>query len=149
MNIRVAEKRDLAQLDACMQELLKFESRFDDNLDPTAVIRDNYAPLIERDEWRIFVAEEGDEIAGYCAGCVFDGFTRKKPIALLDALYVKKAYRGRRCATRLIREFFSFAEARNAGQVELNVLSGNEAAHRLYTSLGFTEFEAKLRRPLY
>ena len=140
MQIREAKKEDCGALDALLSKLIRDEVQYDPNLCESFTGENNYARQLEQEDRKAFVAEENGEIVGYVYGYVFDiPKMCRRPVAVLDALYVEEAFRNRGIARLLLREFLRFAEAQHAGVIELKVLSENAQAVRLYESMGFSE----------
>ena len=71
MVIRKAMKSDGAALDALLTKLIRDETRYDSNLSPEVVIKDNYAQRIEEEGSSAFVAEEDGNIVGYLYGFLY------------------------------------------------------------------------------
>ena len=140
MVIRNAIRSDGVALDALLTKLIRNETRYDSNLSPEVVIKDNYAQRIEEEGSGAFVAEEDGNIVGYLYGFLYQiPGMMLRPVAIMDALYVEEAYRGQGIAKKLFRCFWEFAEDCHAERVELKVLSGNAKAIALYEALGFCE----------
>ena len=73
----------------------------------------------------------GGEPAAAAKATTFDGFT------YLSSIGTRDAFRGRGLAALATRHAINLAGAGAAGRAYLGVFSGNEAAIRLYTRLGF------------
>ena len=58
MVIRKAMKSDGAALDALLIKLIRDETRYDSNLSPEVVIKDNYSERIETEGNTAFLAED-------------------------------------------------------------------------------------------
>ena len=142
MIIREANKNDCAKLDALLTKLIRYESRYDTNIDPDYVVTDNYNERLDWPGHKAFVAEEDGIIVGFIYGFVFSvpGMFFK-PIAIADAIYIEEEYRNKGFATNLLRKFINFASENDARSVELKVISGNTRAMSLYESLGFREIK--------
>lgn len=140
MRIREANNDDCAKLDALLTKLIQYEAQYDNNLNPNYIVMDNYKEMLDLPEHKAFVAEEDGEIVGFVYGFILMiPDMCLKPIAIVDAMYVEKAYRNRRIATNLLHKFINFATEQDACRVELKVLSENTVAMRIYESLGFSE----------
>ena len=140
MVIRKAMKSDGAALDALLIKLIRDETRYDSNLSPEVVIKDNYSERIETEGNTAFLAEDDGTIVGYLYGFLYQiPGMMLRPVAIMDALYVEEAYRGQGIARELFQRFREFAEEGHAGKIELKVLSDNTKAMALYETLGFCE----------
>ena len=149
MVIRKAMKSDGAALDALLTKLMRDETRYDSNLSPEVVIKDNYAQRIEEEGSSAFVAEEDGNIVGYLYGFLYQiPGMMLRPVAIMDALYVEEAYRGQGIARELFQRFREFAEEGHADRIELKVLSDNTKAMALYEALGFCEKKKYMELPL-
>lgn len=149
MHIRQAQAKDGAAMDALLTELIRYEARFDANMDPTATVTDNYARLLDQEECVAFVAEEDGRVVGYLYGLVYElpGMLYR-PVARLDAPYVQEAHRGKGAVKALCRAFAALAAERGAVKMELKVFCRNAPALGLYEALGFRETKKYMERPL-
>ena len=145
MKIRIAEAKDAAVLDEMLSKLIRYESRWDRNLDEAYSVQDNYCNMIGHPDCRIFIAESDGQAIGYLCGLVYRFPMCRKPIVVLDALYIEESYRHKGYATQLIRELKQFAKRMGASAIELKVFSENATANSLYTSQGFTEAKKYLK----
>lgn len=68
--------------------------------------------------------------------------------AYLVDLYVQPAARHQGFARQLVSAASDWAQTHQLGQLQLNVLAANTAAHTLYTKLGFQETIITMTRPL-
>ncbi|WP_310397446.1 N-acetyltransferase [Hymenobacter sp.] len=85
-------------------------------------------------------AFDGEQLVGICA---FVPETRAKTRhrGELHQVYVSPVHAGRGVGRRLVQATVEAAFARpGIEQITLGVIAGNEAANRLYQSLGFTEY---------
>ena len=140
MIIRCAEPKDAVRLDEFLTRLIRYEAKYDDNLNKECVITDNYISKIGLDGHKILLAEHEGNIGGYLYGFIYAvPGVWVKPAALMDALYVDAEYRRQGCATMLFNEFKRFAEENGASRIELKVFSDNKPALSLYESLSFRE----------
>jgi len=64
-----------------------------------------------------------------------------KPLVNVHDVVVLPAYRGRRVAQRMLGLVQTIAQQRGACKLTLEVLSGNTGALRLYTRLGFAQYQ--------
>lgn len=140
MKLREAAPADAARLDDLLTKLIRYEARYDPNLDRSYVVADNYRDRIGMEGHKLLLIENGGEIAAFLYGFLYeipDMFA--KPIAILDALYVEEAYRRKGYAAQLVSAFKAFAVENGACRVELKVLTDNETALHLYEKLQFNE----------
>ena len=85
---------------------------------------------------------EGEETPVGLVNCV-QGFSTFacKPLINVHDLAVLNGYRGQRIAERMLVLVETMARERGACKLTLEVLSGNAAAVRLYTRVGFARYE--------
>lgn len=145
MNIRLAQMEDAPALDALLTRLIRYEHRYDGNLDPDYTVTDNYANMLGHEGCRIWLAEEDGTACGYLCAIVYDFPVYVKPVVVLDALYVCEEHRRRGIATALMAELKAYAASIKAHAIELKVYSSNAAALELYTRSGFTETKKYLQ----
>ncbi|HEH9394138.1 TPA: GNAT family N-acetyltransferase [Aeromonas salmonicida] len=93
-------------------------------------------------EGRLFcVAELGGAVVGFLTARIDINesipFLSKQPICRIGSVVVDEKHRGRGIGKELIAHCDSWAKARDACQIRLEVMSFNERAKSLYESLGF------------
>ena len=138
--IRDAVKEDAARVDELLTELIRYETRFDKNLNKEYTVISNYIKVIGLDGHKLLVVETEGKIVGFLYGFIYQipgMFAR--PVALLDALYVLEEYRQNGCAGALFLQFKQFAHDNHANSIELKVISENLNALHFYEKLGFCE----------
>lgn len=149
MTIRDAEAKDAEKLDSLLTKLLHDESRYDQNLLGDCSVKENYCNRIGLDGHKLLLIEEDGEIIGYLYGFLYHiPGIYKSPIAILDALFIDKNHRRKGYASMLIAAFRSFAAENGARQIELKVISNNEAAFSLYSKLAFRETKKYMKLEL-
>ena len=138
--IRDATPEDASYLDSLLTRLIRDESHYDPNIRTDAAVVDNYGQRIGLPGHKLLVCETEGHIVGYLYGFVYciENIMRR-PVAILDALFVDEAYRHQGCASMLISEFHKFAAENGACRMELKVLTENTGAIRLYQNQGFSE----------
>ena len=139
MKIRDARMEDAEILDRMLTELIRYETQWNSNMVDDFTVQHNYENRIGQPGHKTLVAEENGKIIGYIYGFSYQSPVEKKPIVILDALYVAEKSRHSGCGSALIREFQRFAAAEGAAAIELKVFSENSPAFQLYTRMGFAE----------
>lgn len=91
--------------------------------------------IVSRRKLYTLIAADESGFVGY-ASLVFPRFRKLRGNAYLT-ISVKDLYRGKGVGTLLMKSAESFARARGARRIELDVLSKNEGAIRLYERLGY------------
>ena len=145
MNIRLAQMEDATVLDGLLTRLIRYEHRYDGNLNPEYTVTDNYANMIGHEGCRIWLAEESGTACGFLCAIVYDFPVYGKPVVILDALYVCEEYRRRGIATALMAELKRYAVSIDAHAIELKVYSSNAQALELYNRSGFVETKKYLQ----
>ncbi len=146
----------LQQLRACTIELQDFEHALDPRLPTGSDIVDEYVPQMlmrcKDCEGKIFLAEVGDDIAGYVtiltkvsSGELEDGDIE---YGLVADLLVRKNHRGSGIGRKLLDVAESYARDHDVKWLRIAALSGNRPAVEMYNSMGFSklfvEFEKNL-----
>lgn len=143
MTIRLAEDRDIpGMIQLLLQVGQVHHDLRPDLFRPRTLKYDEAAleELLRRDDKPIFVAVDGDFVAGYCF-CVHrdyrDGgvFTDRKEL-YIDDLCVDESRRGQGIAGALYDHVMSYAKACGCAFITLNVWCGNEGAMGFYEKMG-------------
>ena len=97
---------------------------------------------------RFFVAED-EETGGPVGRAWFAGReVRDRDVLWIHDIEVAKELRGRGLGREIMQLLESEARAGGHDRIELNVFGGNEAALRLYGSLGFAETSRQMAKDL-
>jgi ribosomal protein S18 acetylase RimI-like enzyme len=91
----------------------------------------------------VFGAFVGDELVGV-AGCWLQQGPKVNHKAALWGMYVRPAARNAGLGRRLVEAVVNHASSR-VEQLQLSVVSANEAAFGLYRSMGFSEFGREMK----
>lgn len=156
MRIRDFDKHtDLEALRACIIELQDYERCLDSRMPPGSQIVDAYVPEIfdrcTKYRGKVFVAEEGGEIAGYASVLKIrseeleDGDLE---YGLVSDLVVLKRFRNRGIGRALLQAAEEYAIVCQVQWLRIGVLSSNRGARELYASLGFSEYQLQLEKSL-
>lgn len=145
MKIRIAEMKDATVLDEMLTKLIRYESRWDGNLDKEYSVKDNYSNMIGHPDCRIYIADCDGWPVGFLCALIYRFPMYRKPVVILDALFVEEPYRHNGYATKLIMELKHFAQEMGASAIELKVFSENAAANSLYSAQGFVETKKYLK----
>lgn len=88
----------------------------------------------------LFTLRDGTALAGYVLIFALDDLHQSIPTMMLDALYVGRAWQGRRGGLRLLREVERVAKRKGVKRVVLtaSALECGEAACRLYKLMGYS-----------
>lgn len=97
----------------------------------------------------IFVAEESKSYIGYIF--TIKGIPRDKTLkskAYISDLYVKKEFRGKSIAKKLILESERWCKKQNVNEVFIDVNVKNFGAKKLYKKMKFNEMKLRLNKKL-
>jgi len=90
----------------------------------------------------IFVAADGETVAGYCFCVLKDyrgsGVQTDRVEVYIDDLCVDESRRGSGVATALYRHVTDYAKGLGCAFISLNVWCGNEGAMKFYEKMGLT-----------
>lgn len=97
------------------------------------------------DNSTIFVAEDGNQLAGYMFA--IGGTARRAKHSVYIVIGILKKYRGQGIGTRLFEKLEAWAIEHKIHRLELTVVTRNEAGLALYKKMGF-EIEGTKRHSL-
>jgi len=138
MIIRKAVMDDASILNNYLTLLIQDERKYDANINENFVVNSMYEHYIDDDNCILSVAEDNNIIVGYLYGYIVnDDVTYKIKVAKLDALYVDENYRVKDVASNLIDEFKIWCQNNDVKSIEVNVLSDNVKAKKLYEKHNF------------
>ncbi len=123
MDFRLAKSTDITALNALEQQL--FEG---DKISPRQMKR-----FLHSDQAAIFVADSGEELAGYALLLFHQG----TQLSRLYSIAVKPDFRGRRIAQNLVEQCERTALDQGSTTLRLEVREDNIAAINLYEKLGY------------
>lgn len=146
--------RHRGQLRACVVELQDFERGLEPTLPKGETMADRYlAHVLDRcagGAGRIFVSEEEGAVVGFVGvlARVVPEPDETQAYAYVSDLVVLPAYRRRGIGRALLERAEAYARGEGARALRVGVLAKNEAAARLYRSLGFGDYTIQLNKPL-
>lgn len=146
--------RHRRQLRACVVELQDFERGLEATLPKGEAMADRYlAHMLDRcagSAGRIFVAEADGGVVGFVGvlARVVPEPDEAQAYAYVSDLVVLPAYRRRGIGRALLERAEAYARGEGARALRVGVLAKNEAAARLYRSLGFGDYTTQLNKPL-
>ena len=89
--------------------------------------------LKKRDRLIAYVAEDKDEIFGYCIASI-DGLTGE-----IDSVFVSEQNRGKGVGEKLIFHALKWLEAQKCDTIKVSIAEGNENVLGFYRRFGFAE----------
>jgi ribosomal protein S18 acetylase RimI-like enzyme len=154
VTIRKATENDRSAILEGFFALQEYERSMEPNrADPADIVetylRDLFADCKDG-KAEILVAEVGAGVVGW-VGVVprhvsDDILDHDREFAYITDLIVLKEYRGQGIGRRLLAAAEEYAAKQGARRLRVGVLSANAAAHRLYHSVGFRDYEVILEK---
>lgn len=143
MQIRFAEKKDIPGMLALLLQVGEVHHQIRPDIFPSGTLKYDEAALeaLLTDSSRpIFVAVDGDFVAGYCF-CVHkdyagSGISTDRKELYIDDLCIDEGCRGQGIAGELYRHACAYAKERGCQFVTLNVWCGNVGAMGFYEKMG-------------
>lgn len=129
-----ADLEAVKALDKLLDELM--EPLLPAALDMHGFVR-RYDGYLDLSRGFALAAREAGEVVGM-ARCVFGMFT------MLESLIVRPEYRGRGVGSALLVAARETAKEKGQKAMTINVLLGNDGAHRLYERAGFADFRSTM-----
>lgn len=105
---------------------------------------------LERPNVAVLVAEADGEVIGYAYAAVegHDYMALRGPAGVLHDIIVDPAHRGRGAGRQLLDAALAFLGSRGAPRVVLSTAVANEAAQRLFASIGFRRTMIEMTREM-
>ena len=145
MDIRIATKEDIAGIEALLLQVGEVHHQIRPDIFRNGCLKYDETALAEllKDEKRpIFVAMDGNFVAGYCFCVLKDyrgsGVQTERVEVYIDDLCVDESRRGSGVATALYRHVTDYAKGLGCAFISLNVWCGNEGAMKFYEKMGLT-----------
>ena len=142
MNFREATINDCEEIDNLLTKLIDDERiNYDNTLQEGYIVKNFYEKYINDNDKKIYVCVDEDKIVGYIYIIINDNI-----IAKLDALYVLEEHRNKGIAKELIKMAINYIKQNKAiRRIEINVLSENKIAKKLYEKINFKPFRLTMR----
>jgi ribosomal protein S18 acetylase RimI-like enzyme len=155
--VRRATRDDLPRIGALGALLVETHHRFDSQrfLAPTNRTHQGYASFLgsqlEEPDAAVLVAVENADVIGYAYCQVdesYDYMALRGPAGILHDIIVDPDYRGRGVGRLLLEAVLTYLQSRGAPRVVLSTAEQNEAAKRLFASMGFRRTMIEMTREL-
>ena len=155
MNIRLAQAGDIPGLIALLLQVGQVHHELRPDIFRPGTLKYDEAALgtLLQDESRpVFVAVDGDFVAGYCF-CVHKDYqgsgahTDRREL-YIDDLCVDETHRGQGIATKLYRHVTEYAKHSGCSFITLNVWCGNDSAMGFYEKMGLRSRHIMMETPL-
>ena len=133
MTIREALSQDRTRLMELYNEFVGSDrySRYD---------YDSFEKTLADPNCYIYVGEEDNQVIGFITFSVRNVVRYPKPIAEGDELYVMPQYRGKGYGKQLMQHIIDKAKSLNCHRLFLESNYKHETAHKMYESMGFTNY---------
>ncbi|MBQ7415837.1 MAG: GNAT family N-acetyltransferase [Oscillospiraceae bacterium] len=155
MNIRLAALRDIPDVLCLLRQVGQVHHEIRPDIFPENTLKYDENALAEllKDENRpVFVAMEGERVAGYCFCVLKDhagsGVSTCRKELYIDDLCVDENRRGQGVAGALYRHVTAYARQLGCQFITLNVWCGNDNAMSFYEKAGLRPRSIMMEMPL-
>ena len=145
MEIRFAENRDIPGMIALLRQVGDVHHQIRPDIVRSGAQKydeDELKAILADETKPIFVAVDGETVAGYCFCVLKDyrgsGVQTDRVEVYIDDLCVDESRRGSGVATALYRHVTDYAKGLGCAFISLNVWCGNEGAMKFYEKMGLT-----------
>ena len=147
IRIRKATLKDLDQLLAFEQDLIKTERPFDPTVKPDPVNYYDLKTMLTAPDIEVTVAEISQKIiaSGYARIDKSKPFLKHSNHAYLGFMYVLPEYRGREINKQIIEVLKKWAASQNINEFRLEVYYDNIPAIKAYEKIGFSKYSLEMR----
>ena len=152
--IRRADKKDLSALVELNSELADFhhqlESRCCVGSELQKGFKKNFKQTLDNPDFYWQVITNKDQVVGYVLIRIDRGPANMKPekIGLVSGAILKKEHQNQGLMTEAIKSGLIWLKEREIRTVELNVLSNNHIAIKVWENLGFKEYKKRMFQKL-
>ena len=134
VKIRTAEKDDLEKI----LELYKGLTEDPDDKITLEEAEEKFNKLRTYPEYKIYVAEYGNEIAGTFALLIMDNLAhRGEPSSIVEDVVIKKGLQGKGLGKEMMKFAMEISRQEGCYKMVLSSHLRRESAHNFYESLGF------------
>ena len=141
---QVLDEKEANYCDKLLTKLIREESLYDNVIFIDFIVNDYFKNVIKNKNNILLVYEEKGIIAGYI---YLKAIKDEEQIGyLIDGLYVEEEYRNQKIATKLLEYSLSILSEKKISFVDINVLSKNTIAKKLYKKIGFEEYKIQMRK---
>ena len=144
MIVRVLDVERANICDDLLTKLIQDERQYDKSIDKGFVVKDYFKNVIKNEENILLCYEENNIIKGYIY--LKQMINNNKKGYLIDGLYVEELYRNKGIASKLIEKALNITKDNGIEVLEINVMSQNKKAIKLYKKYGFNEFKICFRK---
>ena len=141
--IRVALPEDVVAISRMWLKFMDYNSKFDQSFQVKSKIVGRFARELQQrlddPNYRLAVAEIGDELAGYCLSYVSRKpyFFRLGKFGFVGDLFIREEYRRRGYGKLLVDDAHAFFKRKKVSQIELLVAQSNVNTIKFWEKLGY------------
>lgn len=141
---QVLNEEEANYCDKLLTKLIREESLYDNVIFIDFIVNDYFKNVIKNKNNILLVYEENGIIEGYI---YLKAIKDEEQIGYLtDGLYVEEEYRNQKIATKLLEYSLNVLSEKKISFVDINVLSKNTIAKKLYKKIGFEEYKIQMRK---
>ena len=141
---QVLNEEEANYCDKLLTKLIREESLYDNVIFIDFIVNDYFKNEIKNKNNILLVYEENGIIEGYI---YLKAIKDEEQIGyLIDGLYVEEEYRNQKIATKLLEYSLSILSEKKISFIDINVLSKNTIAKKLYKKIGFEEYKIQMRK---
>jgi GNAT superfamily N-acetyltransferase len=150
ITIRKAKQKDLEQLLAFEQGIIKAERPFDATLKEGEIHYYDIQKMITDTHIEIVVATIGTQIigSGYARIEEAKPYLNHKSYAYLGFMFTEPAHRGKGVNAKIIATLKDWCHAQNIHELRLDVYNDNDSAVKAYEKVGFKKHLINMRMGL-
>ena len=146
MKIKAATKKDLKKIVELDRKICIDSEKFDPLIKAGKFERRNVRELFKMKNSKVFFAMEDEKVTGYVLGWIEKKLIYNNvPAGFVSDVFVERKYRNNGIGKALMKEMMKWFKEKGARYGELHVYTGNKKAQKLYTNLGFKEYDKVMR----
>lgn len=152
INIRIARKDEVSDLQALNDEVFIDNQKYDQDLDMSWAKSDKgreyFSDLLNNEDTICLIAEEDERKVGYIAAAPKVISYRKSKYIEVENMGVILEYRSRGIGKLLMEKCLELAKAKGFQRAYVNAYFNNEKAVKFYKNNGFSEIDLSLERDI-
>ena len=147
--VEIKNKEDCIKADGLLNELISYESDFDDVINGNCVIKGFHEECINHSHVFAYYVKDKEECVGYIFAYLknVENDVLNTNVIVLESLFVKEQYRRNKIGSKLIFMLEEWAKKNFSNYiVEITSLSKNKNAIKFYESLGYKQSKVIFRK---
>ncbi len=151
MKIEALKQEDIDEIVKLKASLFNYHLKIDKFYKPRKGFREMYKNHMETalhsETHKIFVAKENQKILGFIEGSItqISNFFEKNVLGCVSEIFVKEEHRQKGVAKKLLENLLKWFKSKRIKTIEVVVDSRNKKAIKAWESLGFVEYQKKLK----